>query len=68
MGLNGISFSIAFIVTPYIGTMLAENFGFNALWIGTGILATIIAVAFYFVVPWMLKDRKNDSEIEEYNT
>ncbi|KIC63595.1 MFS transporter [Chryseobacterium taiwanense] len=63
MGLNGISFSIAFIVTPYLGTLIAEKFGFNALWIGTGILATIIAVAFYFIVPWLIKDKK-DLEIE----
>ncbi|GAA5085361.1 MFS transporter [Chryseobacterium ginsengisoli] len=58
MGLNGISFSIAFIVTPYLGTLIAEKLGFTILWIGTGILATIIAVAFYFIVPWMIKDKK----------
>lgn len=58
MGLNGISFSIAFIVTPYLGTMLAEKFGFNALWIGTGVLATVIAIAFYFIIPWMIGDKK----------
>ncbi|SHM27415.1 Predicted arabinose efflux permease, MFS family [Chryseobacterium polytrichastri] len=65
MGLNGISFSIAFIVTPYIGTMLAQKFGFNALWIGTGVLATGIAIAFYFIVPWMLKDKKELEEVIE---
>lgn len=63
MGLNGISFSIAFIVTPYLGTLIAEKFGFNALWIGTGILATIIAIAFYFIVSWLIKDKK-ELEIE----
>lgn len=63
MGLNGISFSIAFIVTPYFGTLIAEKFGFNALWIGTGVLATLIAIAFYFIVPWLIKDKK-DLEIK----
>lgn len=58
MGLNGISFSIAFIITPYLGTLIAERFGFNILWIGTGILATVIAIGFYFIVPWMLKDKE----------
>lgn len=57
MGLNGISFSIAFIITPYLGTLIAEKFGFNVLWIGTGILATMIAIGFYFIVPWMLKEK-----------
>nr|WP_314497433.1 MFS transporter [uncultured Chryseobacterium sp.] len=58
MGLNGISFSIAFIITPYLGTLIAEKFGFSFLWIGTGISATLIAVGFYFVVPWMLKEKE----------
>lgn len=62
MGLNGISFSIAFIITPYLGTMIAEKFGFPLLWIGTGVLATFIAIAFYFIVPWMIKDRKENDE------
>jgi len=63
MGLNGISFSVAFIITPYLGTLIAEKFGFNILWIGTGILATLIAIAFYFIVPWLIKDKK-ELEIE----
>ncbi|WBX96614.1 MFS transporter [Chryseobacterium gambrini] len=59
MGLNGISFSIAFIITPTLGTFIAERFGFTMLWIGTGVLATIIAIAFYYIVPWMIGDRKH---------
>ncbi len=55
MGLNGIAFSAAFIITPYIGTMVAQHYGFTTLWIATGIIMTIAAVAFYFVIPWMLK-------------
>ncbi|MCJ7935050.1 MAG: MFS transporter [Chryseobacterium sp.] len=62
MGLNGISFSLAFIITPYIGTLIADKLGFNTLWIGTGILAAAIAVAFYFIVPWMLKDKNKTGE------
>lgn len=58
MGLNGISFSIAFIVTPYLGTLIAEKLGFTILWIGTGITAAAIAIAFYFVVPWMIGAQK----------
>lgn len=58
MGLNGMSISLAFIITPYLGTMIADQLGFNILWIGTGVLATVIAIGFYFIVPWMLKDRK----------
>ncbi len=63
MGLNGIAFSIAFIVTPSLGTLIAEKFGFTILWIETGVLATIVAVAFYFIVPWMIGNKK-DIEIK----
>jgi hypothetical protein len=42
------SFSIAFIITPYIGTLIADKLGFNILWIGTGVLAAI-AAALYFL-------------------
>ncbi len=62
MGLNGMSFSIAFIVTPYIGTLIAEKLGFNILWIGTGVLAAGIAIGFYFIIPWMLKDKNTVEE------
>ena len=58
----GIFFSIAFIVTPYIGTLIAEKLGFNILWIGTGVLAAGIAIGFYFIIPWMLKDKNTVEE------
>lgn len=58
MGLLGIAFSLSFIITPSLGTFVAENFGFGILWLGTGILLGITAIAFYFIVPWMIDDRK----------
>lgn len=58
MGLLGIAFSLSFIITPSLGTFVAENFGFSILWLGTGILLGITAIAFYFIVPWMIDDRK----------
>lgn len=59
MGLNGIAFSIAFIITPSLGTLIAEKFGFTILWIGTGILLTTTATAFYFIIPWMIKPKNS---------
>lgn len=55
MGLNGMAFSAAFIITPYLGTLFVEHFGFTSLWLTTGVIMTIAAVSFYFVIPWMLK-------------
>ena len=50
MGLNGISFSIAFITSPLIGTMIAESYGFNELWIFNCIMILITTVGFYFII------------------
>ena len=55
MGLNGMAFSAAFVITPLVGTRFAQAYGFDALWIVTGIIFLITAVAFYWVVPWLLK-------------
>lgn len=63
MGLNGMAFSLAFIVTPSLGTWIAQKYGFNTLWTGTGILMGIIAIAFYFIIPWLIKKDTNNEEI-----
>lgn len=57
MGVLGIGISLAFIITPSLGTFIAEEFGFQALWFGTGVLLILTAIAFYFIIPWMIKDK-----------
>ncbi|CAD7812070.1 Multidrug resistance protein MdtH [Chryseobacterium aquaeductus] len=58
MGILGMAFSLSFIITPFLGTLIAENFGFTILWIGTGILLTLTALGFYYIIPWMLKEKE----------
>lgn len=53
MGLNGISFSIAFVTSPLIGTFIAENYGFTNLWIFNCIMILITCVGFYFIMKKM---------------
>lgn len=60
MGLLGIGFSLSFIITPYVGTYIAQEKGFTFLWFGTGILMALTALGFYFTIPWMLGDKKVD--------
>ncbi len=50
MGLNGISFSIAFITSPLLGTYIAENFGFTNLWIVNCTMIAITSIGFYFIM------------------
>lgn len=64
MGLLGIGFSLAFIITPPLGTYIAQEFGFSALWMGTGVLLTLTAIGFYYTIPWMLGDKQNESDME----
>lgn len=60
MGLLGIAFSLSFIITPSLGTFIAETCGFTILWLGTGVVLGITAVAFYYIVPWMIGDKNHE--------
>ncbi|WP_411897424.1 MFS transporter [Elizabethkingia occulta] len=57
MGLNGMTFSISFIITPLLGTSVASDLGFNTLWIGSGVVLALAGIAMYFVVNWLLPDK-----------
>ncbi|WP_097130758.1 MFS transporter [Pedobacter xixiisoli] len=54
MGLNSLSLSAGLIFAPYLGTKIAANYGFNILWIGTGLLMFITAVGFYILMKKMV--------------
>lgn len=53
MGLNGMSFSIAFITSPLIGTTIIEYFGFTELWFFNCMLIVIASLGFYFLIKKM---------------
>jgi predicted MFS family arabinose efflux permease len=59
MGMNGIAFSLAFIVAPILGTKLSHNIGYGNLWIGTAILLTLCAMAFFATTPMLKKAKKS---------
>lgn len=50
MGLNGISFSVAFITSPLLGTMIAERFGYTNLWLFNCLMILIASAGFYFIM------------------
>lgn len=54
MGLNGIAFSLSFIVTPFLGTYVVSHFGFDSLWIGSFSILALSAVLIYIVVKKMI--------------
>lgn len=53
MGLYSLSFSVAHIFSPFLGTLTVEHYGFETLWWATGILAVIVAIGFYFLMKTM---------------
>ncbi len=53
MGLNGISFSIALITAPFLGTYIAENFGYTNLWIFNCVMIAIASIGFYYIMKKM---------------
>ena len=57
MGLNGLSLAIAFIVSPYLGTIIATNYSFEALWFGTAVLLAFTALGFKFTLKNLIGNR-----------
>jgi predicted MFS family arabinose efflux permease len=50
MGFYNLSFSSAFILGPFLGTNLIDQYGFTTLWWASGALAFLTAAGFYVVV------------------
>ena len=56
MAMYGMTFSLCHIVAPAFGMFLADNFGFNTLWIVLGILMLLTSVGFMFLKKLMVRD------------
>lgn len=53
MGFNSLAFAAANIFSPYLGTYLAEHFGYNTLWITTGSILFVTSFGFYWIISKM---------------
>lgn len=53
MGLNALAFSAAHVFSPFLGTRIADQFGFNVLWSGTTFVLIATAAGFYLIVKKM---------------
>lgn len=58
MGMNGMSVSIAFVISPILGSNIAALYGFSFLWIATAIILIITAYLFYIFIPRMIAIHK----------
>lgn len=53
MGFNSLAFAAANIFSPYLGTYLAEHFGYNTLWMTTGTVLLATSVGFLWIIKKM---------------
>lgn len=53
MGMNSLAFSVAYVLSPYLGTRIAHNFGFDTLWLLTGVIIVLTALGFWWVIKRM---------------
>ncbi|TKC62477.1 MFS transporter [Pedobacter hiemivivus] len=53
MGVNALSFSVAHIFSPFLGTRVAAIYGFETLWYGTAVVLLITGVGFLIVMKKM---------------
>lgn len=53
MGFNALAFSTAHVFSPFLGTRIADTWGFDALWWGTTTLLITASIGFYLVVKRM---------------
>ncbi|MFT3901575.1 MAG: MFS transporter [Niabella sp.] len=56
MGLNGMAVASAFIISPLLGSHIADRFGFSTLWIGTGSLLVLTSIGFYFSIRNLIRE------------
>lgn len=50
MGLNSMSYSLAFVTSPFIGMQIVELYGFDTLWTVNVLLIVIASCSFYFLM------------------
>ncbi|TCC82195.1 MFS transporter [Pedobacter hiemivivus] len=53
MGVNALSFSVAHIFSPFLGTRVAAIYGFETLWYGTALVLLITGIGFLIVMKKM---------------
>jgi predicted MFS family arabinose efflux permease len=50
MGINAVSFSIAHILSPFIGTRIVDGMGYSALWLITGLITILTSIGFWIIM------------------
>ncbi len=53
MGLNALAFSAAHVFSPFVGTRIADNYGFDVLWWGTAAVLIAVSGGLYLIVKKM---------------
>jgi MFS family permease len=62
MGAYTLAFSAALVFGPTTGTAVFQAFGGDALWLGAGVLAALLAVAFRLLAPHLDREAPPSAE------
>ena len=62
MGFYLVTFGIAFVVAPWLGTHVYEHYGPQLLWASTGIIGVLIAAGCLALRPWLGRRAGEDSQ------
>lgn len=57
MGVNGLTFAVAFIISPVLGTKIATDYGYSILWVFVSILLLIAAFGLNYTVGKMVNSK-----------
>jgi predicted MFS family arabinose efflux permease len=64
MGVNGFAMGAGLIVSPFLGTLIVAEYGFNILWLGTAVVLWVAALGFKYTISPM-KEVTDEAESEE---
>ena len=59
IGLYSISYSVAHIIAPFLGTSIIAQYGFGTLWWSTGLLALFTGAGMFFLIRKMQQNYNN---------
>ena len=63
MAMYSVAYGVAHIAAPALGLKLADNFGFDALYLAAAAVSLVLALAFLLMFSYGFKKRKEEKEM-----
>ena len=63
MGLITLMYALPLVLSPFLGTRIVSQYGFNTLWWISGALAGFTAIGLYFVIRQMERSKSSENSV-----